>query len=251
MSLNLLSKDLDEGLAILREVLTAPRFQADKLQLRKQQLLQAMKQRNDDSSDIEDRERDFLAFGEKFWGNRHTTEASVNAIAREDLQQFHRQWIHPANFVVAASGDFDRATMIRKLESLFAEWPFKGQAAPPVPTNTAFASPGVYLVDKDVNQGRVSMLLPGVLRDDPNYFPIMVMNNILGGGGFTSRIMSRVRFRRGPGLLGVFQFPGRGVLSTDLQRRLPVQIPHGRVRHGDCAGGIENGWPPNRSPRRS
>ncbi len=61
VSLNLLRKDLDEGLAILREVLTAPRFQEDKLTLRKQQLLQEMRQRNDDSGNIEGRERQLLA----------------------------------------------------------------------------------------------------------------------------------------------------------------------------------------------
>ena len=66
VSLNLLSKDLDQGLAIMREVLTAPRFQEDKIALRKQQMLQAMKERNDDSSSIEGREAGFLAFGEQF-----------------------------------------------------------------------------------------------------------------------------------------------------------------------------------------
>ena len=62
-----------------------------------------------------------------------------------------------------------------------------------MPTNTVFATPGVYLVDKEVNQGRVAMMLPGIKRDDPDYFPAVIMNNILGGGGFTSRIMNRVR----------------------------------------------------------
>ena len=76
VSLNLLSKDLDEGLSILREVLTQPRFQDDKLALRKQQMLQAMKQRNDESEAIEEREASFLAYGEKFWANRQTTAAS-------------------------------------------------------------------------------------------------------------------------------------------------------------------------------
>src|SRR5688572_19693315 len=99
VSLNLLAKDLDEGLAILREVLTQPRFQEDRLLLRKKQTLQAMKQRNDDSSDIEGRERDFLALGESFWGNRYPTEASLASISRTDLEQFHKKWIHPGNFV--------------------------------------------------------------------------------------------------------------------------------------------------------
>jgi predicted Zn-dependent peptidase len=208
VSLNLLSKDLDEGLAILRECLTAPRFQEDKFTLRKQQLLQAMKRRNDDSSDIEAREREFLSYGENFWNNRQNTEASINSITLEDVRAFHQKWFHPANFVVAASGDFDRAAMIQKLEQLFASWPFTGDKAPPIPTNTEFAKPGVYLVDKDVPQGRVSILLPGVLRDNPDYFPIAVMNNILGGGGFTSRIMNRVRSDEGLAYSAFSSFQG-------------------------------------------
>src|SRR3989442_6610006 len=98
VSLNLLAKGLDEGLAILREVLTAPRFQDDKIALRKQQMLQAMQERNDDSSAIEGREQGFLAFGENFWANRYSTAASVNSLARSDLEQFHKQWFHPSNF---------------------------------------------------------------------------------------------------------------------------------------------------------
>jgi len=197
VSLNLLSKDLDEGLALLREVLSAPRFQEDRLALRRQQVLQQMKRRNDDSADIEARERRFLGLGEHFWAARLSTEASINAIQRDDLTNFHRQWFHPSNFVVAASGDFDRAAMIARLEKLFANWPFPGRPAPPVPTNIQFAPPGIYLVHKDVPQGRVSLLLPGLMRDHPDQFPVLVMNHILGGGGFTSRMMNRVRSDEG------------------------------------------------------
>ncbi|PWU17864.1 MAG: hypothetical protein C5B50_10425 [Verrucomicrobia bacterium] len=197
VSLNLLSKDLEEGLQILREVLTSPAFQDDKIALRKQQMLQDMQQRNDDSEKIEEREAGFLAFGEIFWANHYTTAASLESISRTDIEQFHTQWFAPSNFVVAASGDFDRQQMISKLEALFGNWPFAGQTPPPIPTNTAFASPGIYMVDKDVNQGRVAMMLPGILRDNPDYFAVTVMNDILGGGGFTSRIVNRVRSDEG------------------------------------------------------
>ena len=208
ISLNLLSKDLEEGLAILRECLTAPRFQEDKFTLRKQQMLQAMKRRNDDSADIEARERAFLSYGEKFWNNRHDTEASLASVTLDDVRVFHQKWFHPVNFIVAASGDFDRAAMIQKLDQLFANWPFAGDKASPIPTNTEFAKPGVYLVDKDVPQGRVSILLPGVRRDNPDYFPIVVMNHILGGGGFTSRIMNRVRSDEGLAYSAFSSFQG-------------------------------------------
>lgn len=207
VTLNLLSKDVDEGLALLREVLSAPRFQEDKVVLRKQQMLQAMKQRNDDSSSIEQREVGFLSFGETFSGNRYSTAASVESLTAADLVGFHRQWYWPSNFIVAANGDFDRAEFVAKLEKLFANWPFAGQTPPPVPTNTTFAKPGVYLVNKDVNQGRVSLLLPGIKRDNPDVFAILVMNDILGGGGFTSRIMNRVRSDEGLAYSAGSSFP--------------------------------------------
>ena len=208
VSLSLLSKDLEEGLAILREVLSAPRFQDDKIALRKQQMLQAMKERNDDSSAIEEREHGFLAFGEKFWANHYSTAASVDSITRGDLENFHQQWFYPSNFVLAVSGDFDREQMLQKLERLFSDWPFAGKAPPSIPTNTEFAAPGVYLLDKDVNQGRVSIMLPGIKRDNPDYFAVVIMNDILGGGGFTSRIMSRVRSDEGLAYDAHSSFPG-------------------------------------------
>jgi predicted Zn-dependent peptidase len=208
VSLNLLSKDLEEGLQVLREILTEPRFQEDKLVLRKQQMMQSMNRRNDQSQAIEGRESGFLAQGEDFWANRYATEKSLNSVTQEDLMAFHKAWIHPANFVVAASGDFDRAQMIEQLEQLFSNWPFEGRIPPPIPANPQFAKPGVYIVNKEVNQGRVTMMLPGIKRDHPDYFAIQVMNRVLGGGGFTSRIMNRVRSDEGLAYSAYSSFPG-------------------------------------------
>lgn len=208
VNLNLLSKDLSEGLSLLREVLTAPRFETNRFTLYRQQVLQAMKQRNDDSADIESREQAYLSYGREFWANRFPTRRTVESLTPADLQAFHRRWFHPRNFVVAVSGDFDRDRMTTALEALFGDWPFAGEAPPAVPTNAALAAPGVYLVDKDVNQGRVSILLPGVTRDHPDFIAIQVMNDILGGGGFTSRIMNRVRSDEGLAYGASSQFPG-------------------------------------------
>jgi predicted Zn-dependent peptidase len=185
-----------------------PRFQDDKIALRKQQILQSMKERNDDSSSIEEREHDFLAFGEGFWANRYSTAASMDAISRANIEAFHQHCFFPSNFVVAVSGDFQRDAMIQKLETLFANWPFKGEPVPSIPTDATFSAPGVYIVDKDVNQGRVAMMVPGIKRDDPDYFAVIIMNDILGGGGFTSRIMNRVRSDEGLAYDAHSSFPG-------------------------------------------
>ena len=208
VNMNLLSKDLDEGMTILREVLTEPRFQQDRLDLFKKQQLSAMKQRNDDSRGLEGRNRLRLGYGNDFFRNRMSTKASIESLTRADLQAFHRDWFHPANFVVAVSGDFERAEMIARLEKLFAKWPFTGKKAPAIPTDKAIAKPGIYFLNKKVNQGRVSIILPGVKRDNPDYFAIAVMNDILGGGGFTSRITNRVRSDEGLAYSAYSIFPG-------------------------------------------
>ncbi len=208
VSLNLLSKDLDEGLAILREVLTQPRFQQDRVDLQKQQMLQGMKQRNDDSATIEGFESTFLAYGEHFWDNRYQTAASVESITRDDLLAFHKRWFFPSNFVVSVSGDFDRTDMIKKLEALFGNWPWTAEPPPPIPQDISMAAPGVYLVNKEVNQGRVSLMLPGIMRDNPDYFPLIIMNDILGGGGFSSRLVNRVRSDEGLAYSVGSSFPG-------------------------------------------
>tara|TARA_Y100001968_G_scaffold160543_1_gene146764 strand:+ start:1984 stop:3462 length:1479 start_codon:yes stop_codon:yes gene_type:complete len=197
VGVNLLSKDLDEGLAILREVLTVPRFQRDRFDLYKTQQIQSMKQRNDDSRNIERRELVRLAYGDHFFRSQSPTKASIDSITVSDLRSFHRDWFHPGNFVVSVSGDFDRKEMVLKLEKLFSDWSPKGKTAKPVPTNKKFAKAGIYIVDKEVNQGRVDIMLPGIMRDNPDYYAVQVMNDILGGGGFTSRITNRVRSDEG------------------------------------------------------
>ena len=197
VGVNLLSKDLDEGLAILREVLTVPRFQRDRFDLYKTQQIQSMKQRNDDSRNIERRELVRLAYGDHFFRSQSPTKASIDSITVSDLRSFHRDWFHPGNFVVSVSGDFDRKEMVLKLEKLFSDWSPKGKTAQPVPTNKKFAKAGIYIVDKEVNQGRVDIMLPGIMRDNPDYYAVQVMNDILGGGGFTSRITNRVRSDEG------------------------------------------------------
>ncbi|HKC12056.1 MAG TPA: pitrilysin family protein [Vicinamibacteria bacterium] len=196
-SLNCLSDNLDEALRPFVEMLREPRFQEDRLALAKDQELQAMRKRNDDSGDIEEREWSVLLNGERHFTNRFPTEASVKAITRDDLVAFHRKYFHPAGMVAAVSGAFSRAEMIAKLEAAFAHWPGSPPVVAPVPTAISPALPALYRIGKDVNQGRVSIGLPTVKRDDPDVYALEVMNEILGGSGFTSRITKTVRSDEG------------------------------------------------------
>jgi len=196
-TLNLLSKDVDDGLALLTACLKSAAFQADRVQLYKDQALQNLKRRNDESGDIEEREWSALLRGDDHWSNRWTTKASLDAIRADDLRAFQKRYVGPRNFVLAVSGDFDKGTMVKKLDAAFAKWPTTGErpAAPPAPDTPARA--GWFMVEKDVNQGRVSIGLPALDRYDPDWAAARVMNDILGGGGFTSRLVNRIRSDEG------------------------------------------------------
>jgi zinc protease len=196
-SLNALRDTLDDSLKVFVEMLKEPRFQEDRLKLAKEQALQAMKKRNDDSEDIERLEWNVLLYGEKHFTNRFTTQASIDSITRQDLVDFHRKYVHPANMVAAVSGSFSRAAMIQKLEAAFAGWPGTRPVVASIPAEIATAQPGIYRIQKDVPQGRVTVGLPAVKRDDPDVYALEVMNEILGGSGFTSRITRTVRSNEG------------------------------------------------------
>ncbi len=214
-SLSCLADNLDEALALFVSMLQSPRFQEDRLSLAKEQTLQEMKKRNDDSGDIERREWNALLYGEGHFTNRFTTEASVGSISRDDLLAFQRKWVHPGTMVAAVSGAFSRPEMLRKLERAFAGWPAARPEVPPVPSTIAPVAPGLYRIQKDVNQGRVSIGIPTITRDNPDSYALEVMNEILGGSGFTSRITRTVRsneglaYSAGSGISFGVYYPGR------------------------------------------
>jgi zinc protease len=196
-SINLLAKDIDQGLALYFDMLRNPRFQEDRVKLAKSQLLQNMERRNDSTEDIEDREWARLVYGANHFSAKLSTKASIESITREDMIAFHQKYYQPGGFIFAVSGDFNTQEMIAKLEAAMKGWPLN-KSVPEVPKTPYTSVAGVYAVNKaDVNQGRVSLGHIGAMRDNPDYYALTIMNDILGGGGFTSRITSRVRSDEG------------------------------------------------------
>ena len=197
-SLNCLSKDIDAGLALFVDMLRNPGFAEDRLKLAKSQMLQSMERRNDSTTSIERREFQRLLRGDKHFTTAAATKASLEAISRQDLIDFHDRYYYPANFILAVSGDFDTKQMLAKLEKAFGGWPNLDTRIPDPPKPEFTPKPGIYVVNKkDVNQGRVQMGHLGVAISNPDHLALGVMNGILGGNGFTSRIMERVRSDEG------------------------------------------------------
>jgi predicted Zn-dependent peptidase len=103
---------------------------------------------------------------------------------------------NPANLIIAVSGDFDEETMLKTLDGALAGWPKGARVSAPPETPSAY-TPAIYYVDQDVPQGGVIMGLRSIRRDDPDLAAAEIMNDILGGGGFSSRITKRVRSDEG------------------------------------------------------
>ncbi len=236
LSVNLLAKDAKEGLALLLEMLTQPAFQQDKLDLAKKNLRQQMERRNDDSASIEGRELDFLVRGEDHPFNRLPTAASLEALTREDLKALHARILSPENFIVTVAGRFDRAEMAKLLNETVGALKAGPQAksAGKPPAVPFAAMPGIYVVDKAVNQGRVTLNLgmQGLRSSDADYPAVAVMNHVLGGGGFTSRFVKKIRSDEGLAYsagtrAGTAAFPGDAGTFTALFQTKTRTVAYG------------------------
>ncbi|SYZ74377.1 Peptidase M16 domain protein [Candidatus Zixiibacteriota bacterium] len=198
-SLFCLSKDIDEGMGLFKKILKDPVFDTAALSRYRTDVLSELSQRNASTEDIERREWQFLMYGNHPCTTPlRRTEKSINSITRDDMLAFQKKYFFPKNFILAVSGDFKTADIISKLSALFSGWPSHELQLPPVPDQIPDPKPGVYIVEKaDVNQSRIRLGHIGVKRDIPEQYALMVANDILGGGGFTSRIVSRVRSDEG------------------------------------------------------
>ncbi len=199
LSLETLEKDVPEGLDLLMQVLTQPAFAQERLDLVKKEARQSLDRRNDSVTSIARFHMPFLLNGENHFTARDMTLASLESITRDDLKAFHARLIHPSNLVVAVSGKVDQKAILARLnQTLGALKPAKDAVVSPKPPAPDFTrKPGVYLIDKDVPQSMVQFVIPGLRRTDPDWYAVTVMNQILGGGGFTSRLMKKIRSDEG------------------------------------------------------
>jgi zinc protease len=196
LSLSLLSKDLDEGLALFFDVLMNPEFREDALKLEKARLVSQLRQANDQPSGILSREYERLIYGEHPL-TRQPTQKSYESVSSLDLKAVHAQYFFPKNIILAASGDFALDELKAKINKIITNWQNKKLEIQPYTKNFPQPEPGVYFIQKQINQGYISLGHLGIEETNPDYFAVQVMNFILGGGSFTSRITMKVRSDEG------------------------------------------------------
>jgi len=192
-----LKRNLDTALKVFADVLRHPVFAQDKIDLAKNQMLEDIRRRNDSPANIRGREFMRVLYGSHHPLARIPQIETITAITRDDLVAFHQTYFHPNNIMLAVTGDFEPADMLNTLTNMFQSWPSADIKLPEVePVNYEF-SPGVYLVDKDVEQTNLGIGHLGIMANNPDYPAVRVLDLILGSGGFSSRLFQKVRTERG------------------------------------------------------
>ncbi len=196
VSARFLSDTRDEAIELLRSSLVEPRFAPDAIERVREQVLAVIRSDNKDPDQIARNAFSSLVFGDHPYGSPETgTEESVRALAREDLIAAHRATLARDRIHVGVVGDITPQELSILLDRLLGDLPSTGA---PLPGPAELNLPGgVQVVPFETPQSTAIFGQPGIDRDQPDFFPAYVLNHILGGGGFSSRLMSEVREKRG------------------------------------------------------
>lgn len=199
VSLSTMAEDIEKGLEIFADVLRNPAFRQDKLDLRKQQAIEAIRRRNDNPIQLAWRNFSAILYGKDHPFGWYSEIETVESISVDDLKAFHSKYYHPNNIMLSITGDFETDALIKQLEKVFAGWIMNNIDYPNIPAVEVSYKPSVNHIQKSLPQTTMLIGHLGIQRtpDFPDFFALRVMNDILGEGGFTSRLMKQVREKHG------------------------------------------------------
>ena len=191
------SEELKQALDLFAAILQRPEFPAAALEREKARAIGSIREADTRPETILGRNFNTLLYGSHPYGLRSSGEAAtVATLTRDDLVQFYRRFYTADQAVVAMIGNLSRAEAEALALRLTAGLPRSGVAAV-IPEVASLARAETRAIPHPASQSHIMVGLPGIKRDDPDYFPLFVGNYILGGGGFVSRIADQVREKRG------------------------------------------------------
>lgn len=199
-SLNTLTEHLEDGLALWVDMLTRPGFDEGEIDAWRTRQLETVTRRLDDPARLAYSELNRLLYGDHPVGwEMDEEDLAPDRLRVEDFRSIHRRVVCRDNLVVGVTGDVGDDEVSAVLRPLVDALPTCSEPLPEAPIPQIRRAPGVYLVEKELDQAVIAMAHPtGVrLADDPEYFAAMMGNAILGGGGFSSRLLGRVRTDEG------------------------------------------------------
>ena len=191
-----LKENAPEAMHLLQLALTRPRFDAEPLARVRAQIIQSLEQDQAEPPRVAARAfmRDF--FGGHAYAHPVAGEiGSVSSVSAADLRNFVRSHWTKYGLKVAVAGDITPSLLARLLGDTFL--PVSGVRPPALPDVGRLGAPGVHIIPLPVPQPSIYFGLPGIMRHDPDFITGYVANYVLGGGGFSSRLMDEVRVKRG------------------------------------------------------
>ena len=196
VSLTSLTKNFRPTLKIFSDVLLRPDFSEKRVDIARKHLIEGLRRQNDDPKEIAGREINRAIYAGHPLGNVPTLE-SANAITRQGMLDFHRRFFRVDNMILAVSGDFDRADILRELNDAFGKHAApQATLLPDIPQPTpGFAAETIY-GKKEVNQTVIRMGHLGITKESPDLYALRIMDYILGGS-FTSRLTIEIRTNQG------------------------------------------------------
>lgn len=225
LSLTTLTANKADAFELMRLAVASPRFDQEAIDRMKAQMFASQKEADEDPSSIAGNTRSERAFPGHPYGRRvEGTAESLAAVTRDDIVDFMRSRLGRDRLKVVVVGDISAAELGPLLDTLFAAIPATRAATDP--GEAAMQNGGkLEIVDHDIPQSVVVFGAPGLKMTDPDYRAAQVMNYVMGGGGFASRMMKEVRVKRGlaygiyTGLAGYrFADTLTGTVGTDNAR---------------------------------
>lgn len=196
VSSHFLTENRDQALVLLHDALTTPRFDQDAVDRVREQVLSTLRSNAKDPSAIASDLERARSFGDHPYGtDGEGTIASVTALTRDDVVTAFKDTIARDRITVAAAGDITPAELGAALDALLADLPATG--APQPGRAELRVKGGVTVQDFPGPQSVVVFGQGGIRFNDPDYFAAAILNEIIGGGRFSARLMSEVREKRG------------------------------------------------------
>jgi zinc protease len=222
LSLRVLKKDLDKGLALFMEVLREPTFKEDELKREVTRTIAAIKAAEDDPGHVAEKAFNGALFPENPYGHPvEGTKESLEKITTEDVKRFYGTYYRPNNGILTIVGDITEGEVKALLYPALEAW--QSKEITPAPFQASYTrGPETVNIDRSITQANIILGTEGVSRENPDYYPLTVMNYILGGGGFASRLVEEIRNKRGLAYsVASFFDPGRypGTFQIVLQTK--------------------------------
>lgn len=196
ISAKFLTENRDKGVDLLREALVNPRFDQDAVDRVREQVLSNLRANEKDPGKLASEKFDALAFGDHpYASSGDGTIETVTKLTRDDVVAAHKAAIARDRVYVAAAGDITPEELGKLLDRVLGDLPATG--APQPQTAPWLLTGGTTVVDFPTPQSTVFFGEKGIPRDDPDFFPAFVLNEVIGGGRFTARLMTEVREKRG------------------------------------------------------